>query len=470
MTVKHFNSQTLKVKVLLLLLLAGSGCIRDIENPKISEEIYIYYEIEAPFDIPTISEYVFPNRDYNILDFGADESKDNTLVINEAIAKCNQMGGGRVIIPNGTFECGAIHLQSNVNLHLSPGAELLFNDNPSSYLPAVKSSYEGIECYNYSPLIYAYGCKNIAITGEGTLSAKMDTWEIWYSQTEQHLNTLKKLYDQMSYGMPVEERIVTGEENRFRPQFIQFNRCENVLLDGFKIRESPFWTIHMFMCNNGILRNLDVSAHGNNSDGTDIEMSSNFLIERCSFDQGDDAIVIKAGRNQDGWRLNKPSENIVIRNCEVITGHTLVAIGSECSAGVRNVFITDCKMPQFVNRLLFLKTNHQRGGFIHNITMENIDVENVGNIFEIDTDVLYQYRNLTPTYDTRITDIDGIKVQNITCKTAYVAIYDIKGDSRNPIKTVTLENIKCKQAPKIYEHKDNINNLNENNITIQSYN
>mgnify|MGYP000099122350 CR=1 FL=1 len=143
------------------------------------------------------------------------------------------------------------------------------------------------------------------------------------------MDALKELYTMASTDVPVEQRQMAKGENHLRPHLIHFNRCKNVLLDEFKIRQSPFWTIHLYMCDGGIVRNLDVKAHGHNNDGIDLEMSRNFLIENCVFDQGDDAVVIKAGRNQDAWRLNTPCENIVIRHCNILKGHTLLGIGSE---------------------------------------------------------------------------------------------------------------------------------------------
>ena len=161
------------------------------------------------------------------------------------------------------------------------------------------TSWEGLECYNYSPLLYAFECENVAITGKGTLQPKMDTWKVWFKRPQPHLEALKELYTKASTDVPVIERQMAVGENHLRPHLIHFNRCKNVLLDGFKIRESPFWTIHLYMCDGGLVRNLDVKAHGHNNDGIDFEMSRNFLVEDCSFDQGDDAVVIKAGRNQD---------------------------------------------------------------------------------------------------------------------------------------------------------------------------
>lgn len=309
------------------------------------------------------------------------------------------------------METGPIHLKSNVNLYLEEGAIIRFSDNPDDYLPAVMTSWEGLECYNYSPLIYAFECENIGISGKGILSPVMDTWRIWFKRPKAHLDALKQLYAMGSTGVHVEQRQMAKGENNLRPHLIHFNRCRNILLEDFHIRQSPFWTIHLYMCNSGLVRRLDVQAHGHNNDGIDLEMSRIFLIENCRFDQGDDAVVIKAGRNQDAWRLHTPCENIVIRNCDILNGHTLLGIGSEISGGIRNIYMTDCNAPREVHRLLFLKTNHRRGGFIENIYIENIEAGDMLRTFEIDSEVLYQWKDLVPTYETRITKIDNIHVK-----------------------------------------------------------
>ena len=298
------------------------------------------------------------------------------------------------------------------------------------YIPATVEMYQMrtkiVFSHRHLPFLYGnirrghrielFQCiQNVAITGKGMLKPKMDTWKVWFARPEAHLNALKELYTMASTDVPVEKRQMAVGENNLRPHLIHFNRCRNVLLDGFKIRESPFWTIHIYMCNGGIARNLDVKAHGHNNDGIDLEMTRNFLVEDCTFDQGDDAVVIKAGRNRDAWRLNIPTENIVIRNCNIVEGHTLLGIGSEISGGIRNVYMHDCKVPQSVRRLFFVKTNHRRGAFVENIHMENIRAGHVQRVLEIDTDVLYQWKDLVPTYEERITRIDGIYMKNVVC-------------------------------------------------------
>jgi polygalacturonase len=425
--------------------------------------------VEAPFPMKPIEIFAFPQQDFPVTDYGAAEGgeADNTQAIAKAINACHQAGGGRVIIPAGVWLTGAIHFRSNVNLHLQENAVLRFTDNPSGYLPAVMTSWEGMECFNYSPLLYAFECKNIAITGKGTLSPRMDTWQKWFARPKPHLDALKKLYTMASTDVPVAQRQMAEGENNLRPHLIHFNRCENVLLDGFTIRESPFWTIHLYMCSSGVVRNLDVKAHGHNNDGIDFEMSRNFLVERCIFDQGDDAVVIKSGRNRDAWRLNTPCENIVIRSCTILNGHTLLGIGSEISGGVRNIYMHDCAAPRSVHRFFFIKTNHRRGGFVENIYMENVKSGSTQRVLEIDTEVLYQWKDLVPTYEERITRIDGIHLKNVTCETAD-AIYELKGDAKLPVKKVKIKNVHVGTVRQFVKKVANVENVEEENVTYTS--
>ena len=422
--------------------------------------------VEAPFPMEPIQVYIFPDRDFPVTDYGAVAGGefDNTQAFADAMAACNKAGGGRVVVPAGTWYTGPIHFKSNVNLHLLEGAVLDFSDNPDHYLPAVPTSWEGMECYNYSPLVYAYECENIAITGKGMLRPRMDLWRTWFPRPEPHMQALAELYTMAATDVPVEQRQMAVGENHLRPHLIQFNRCRNVQLEGFMIRESPFWTIHMYLCEGGWVHGLDVKAHGHNNDGIDLEMSRNFLVEACTFDQGDDAVVIKAGRNRDAWRLNSPCENIVVRNCNILEGHTLLGIGSEMSGGVRNIYMHDCAAPRSVHRFFFIKTNHRRGGFVENIYMENVKSGSTQRVLEIDTEVLYQWKDLVPTYETRITKIAGIHLKNVTCETAD-AIYELKGDARRPIDGVEIVNVHVGKVNQFVSRIENAENVVEENVT-----
>lgn len=457
----------MKNTLLRQLLTAVVACASLLD---MTAQTYQETKVEAPFPMPVIQTYVFPNRSFNIRKFGAkaDGKRVNTRAIRDAIEACHRAGGGSVIVPAGTWLTGPIHLKSHVNLVLEENAVLSFVDDPEAYLPAVLTSWEGVECYNYSPLIYALDCEDIAITGKGTLQPQMGTWKEWFKRPPAHMEASRQLYVMGSTDVPVEKRQMAEGENHFRPHLIQFNRCNRVLLDGFRIRESPFWTIHMFMCEGGIIRNMDVYAHGHNNDGVDIEMSSNFLIENCRFDQGDDAVVIKSGRNRDAWRTNRPTENVVIRNCTIVKGHSLLGIGSELSGGVRNIYMKDIKAPSSVLYVVQIKTNHRRGGFVENIFVDGIETENATRIVGIYTDVMYQWRHIVPTFETRYTKISNILIENIRSRNTGT-IYELRGDAHLPIRGVTLKNIQVNRVENFVSLVENVIDLHTHNITWESY-
>lgn len=447
-----------------------SSSIKEVKT-EMSAMDYDTLVIEAPFEMPNILKPLFPNRTFSIVDFGAKQSKDflNTEPIKKAIEACNLAGGGKVIIPEGRWFTGKIHLKSNVNLHLEQGAILLFSDNPDDYLPAVHSSWEGMECMNYSPLIYAYNCENVAISGKGLIKPVMDLWEVWFARPEKHMEGLAKLYHMAAKNVPVNDRIMVDNDYNLRPQFIQFNRCRNFLIEDIEIYQSPFWVIHLYMSKGGIVRNVNVKALGHNNDGVDPEMTQNLLIEDCVFHQGDDAIAVKSGRNQDAWRLNTPSRNIVIRNCKIIDGHALLAIGSELSGGVQNVFVDNCSFEPIktstlsLDFLTHIKTNERRGGFVENIFVENISAPIVKHsILGIETDVLYQWRDLVPTYEVKLTKIKNIHFKNIhVTKAPSIAI--INGDEASKIKNVTMDNVevdKITSKPWVIENSERVKQNN----------
>jgi len=330
----------------------------------------------------------FPARDFVITNFGAaaDGRTDCTAAIRRAIDACAQAGGGRVIVPAGEFLTGAIHLKSHVNLYLETNAVLRFSTDPMAYLPVVFTRFEGTECYNYSPLIYALGQENIAVTGTGTLDGQADesNWLAWKRTAAR-----AKLARMAEDHVPVEQRQF-GEGDHLRPDFIGFNRCQDVLIEGVKILRSPMWEIHPLLCTNVTVRSVDIFSHGPNNDGCDPESCRDLLIENCLFDTGDDCIAIKSGRNDDGRRIGVPSVNLVIRDCTMRDGHAGVAIGSEISGSCSNVFIEDCRMssPHLLCALR-LKSNAVRGGVIQNIFMRNVDVGQVADSV-LQLDFLYE--------------------------------------------------------------------------------
>jgi len=338
-----------------------------------------------------IKDPQFPKKVYNIVDFGAkdDGVTNNSKAINAAITKCSKDGGGRVLISKGNFLTGPIIMKSNVDLHIDADAILKFSTDPADYLPLVYTHWEGDECYNYSPLFYADGQKNFAITGKGTLNGQGDNqhWWPWKGiakwgyvagtrcQLDENCRPLLKKYNDTR--VPITERKM-GEGHYLRPQFVNFIRCKGIKIEDVTIINSPFWVIHPLLSENVIIRGVTVNSMGPNSDGCDPESCKNVLIENCTFNTGDDCIALKSGRDFDGRKQNTPIENVIIRNCNMKNGHGGVSMGSEISGGCKNIFIENCQMnsPELDNAIL-IKTNNSRGGVTDGIYVRNITVGEV---------------------------------------------------------------------------------------------
>ncbi len=435
------NNYVYSLLILWIIVISVSPSLAQRSHVKVHT-----VRVKAPFKMPKIKIPDFSEaQDFVITAYGAvPKDKDkNTVAIEQAIAAATVVGGN-VIIPPGEWKTKKIHLKSNVNLHLSEGAVLLFSPDPQDYLPAVFTTWEGLECYNYSPLIYAFEAKNVAVTGKGEVRADVSQWKAWFSRPKPHMESIKRLYNWAQERVPVEQRNMVNDTSNLRPQFIQFNRCENVLVEDIKIRNSPFWTLHLYLSKNIVVRGIDVYAHGHNNDGIDPEMSQNVLIENCIFDQGDDAIAIKSGRNPEGWRLKTPSKNIVIRNCLVKDGHQLVAIGSELSGGIENIYVENCKVADDNNKLmhlLFIKTNERMGGHVKNVYFKNIEANAIREgILGIDTDVLYQWRTLVPTVVRKLTPIQDIRLENVKAVEAKF-LAKIRGNAELPVRSIRLDKV-----------------------------
>lgn len=330
----------------------------------------------------------FPDRVFDITRFGArpDGTTEATAAIRAAVAACAAAGGGRVLVPAGRFLTGPIHLSSRINLHLDEQATLAFSRDPRAYLPVVLTRFEGMELLNYSPLIYARDARDIAVTGRGTLDGQADraNWWPWKGTGEwgvagvpTQLPARARLGEMVARGVPVADRVF-GDGAYLRPSFIQPYRCQNVLIDGVTIINSPMWEVHPVLSSNVTVRDVRIRTHGPNNDGCNPESSTDVLIERCTFDTGDDCIALKSGRNEDGRRINVPVENVVIRDCEMKDGHGGVVIGSEASGGARRIFVERCRMDSpRLDRALRFKTNSVRGGTIEQVYMRDVTVGQV---------------------------------------------------------------------------------------------
>ena len=419
--------------------------------------------------VNSIKHPSFPNKTYTILEYGAQSntSFDNTEAITKAIQECTKNGGGTVVVPKGKYLSSAIHLENNVNLHLDKDAEILFSTNPKDYYPLVHTSFEGTELMNYSPLVYAYQKKNVAITGEGTLNgqATNENWWPWCN-SEQYgwkkgtpsqadpLNRLR-LVEMAENNIPVSERIF-GEGHYLRPNFVEFFECKSILIQDITIINAPFWVIHPIKSENLIVDGVNINSHGPNNDGCDPEYSKNVIIKNCTFNTGDDCIAIKSGRDADGRRVAMKSENIIVQNCTMYDGHGGVTIGSEISGGVSNVYVENCKMNSpNLDIAIRLKTNSKRGGLIENFYVRNIEVGQVKEAV-LKADMFYNvHGNQNGTFIPRI---ENIYLENVKVKNGGKYSILAKGYKESPIKNITLENVTIENVKQPYSI-ENVNNL-----------
>ena len=388
-----------------------------------------YRQIEQSIRLPQ-----FPDKVFVITKYGAkpgNTAAKNQKAIQKAIDTCSKKGGGRVVVPAGQhFLTAAIQLKSHVNLVVEEGAVLEFAFQPELY-PIVPTRWEGLDCWNLSPLIYAYQQKDVAVTGRGTIDGggSRETWWPWVSAPKfgfkegmtvhQWNGSRARLLKAAEDGIDMDERRF-GTQDGLRPQMINFNQCEGILIEDVTLLRSPFWVIHPLLSTDITVRGVKINNDGPNGDGCDPESCDRVLIENCYFNTGDDCIAIKSARNNDGREggqgryAGRPSKNIIIRNCEMKNGHGGVVIGSEISGGCQNVYAENCRMDSpSLDRVLRIKTNSCRGGVIENINMRNITVGQCKEaVLKINTD--YEPREVccrgfNPT-------VRNVWMENVTCQ------------------------------------------------------
>ena len=380
-----------------------------------------YRQIEQSIRLPQ-----FPDKAFVITKYGAkpgNTAAKNQKAIQKAIDTCSKKGGGRVVVPAGQhFLTAAIQLKSHVNLVVEEGAVLEFAFEPELY-PIVPTRWEGLDCWNLSPLIYAYQQKDVAVTGRGTIDGggSRETWWPWVSAPKfgfkegmtvhQWNGSRARLLKAAEDGIDMDERRF-GTQDGLRPQMINFNQCEGILIEDVTLLRSPFWVIHPLLSTDITVRRVHINNDGPNGDGCDPESCDRVLIEDCYFNTGDDCIAIKSGRK--GRYAGRPSKNIIIRNCEMKNGHGGVVIGSEISGGCQNVYAENCRMDSpSLDRVLRIKTNSCRGGVIENINMRNITVGQCKEaVLKINTD--YEPREVccrgfNPT-------VRNVWMENVTCQ------------------------------------------------------
>ncbi len=445
---------------LVMILWAGSTTEVTAQIENVPEEIA---PIHAPFEMPDMKRPDFPDNTFNIEAYGAVRGADNkektTKAISKTIEAAHKAGGGKVLIPEGEWWTGPIHLKSNINLHVMEMAAVHFSKDKKDYLPVVRQRPEGVEAFNYSPLIYARNVKNIAITGKGILHGHGKHWWEWannHSYTHREKATKIPL-SQRKYGKGA------GEEG-MRPNFVVFWKSRNILVEGITLKNSPMWNINPVYCENIIVRGITVlSKKAPNGDGINPSSCKNVLIEYNHFETGDDAVVLKSGLNEEGLKIDIPTKNVVVRHYKAVdvrTGSGGIVFGSETSGGIENVYVHDAYF-EGTDKGIRFKTERGRGNvvqniYIHDIRMKDLDHE------AITFNMYYSGPGVTGPSPL----VRNIEIRNVTIDGVPRGIH-LRGLPDKWLENFTFENISVKNAIEGVRIS-RVKNLTLKNVTIHS--
>ena len=483
----------------------GKGCGHHEKACAQSGNPYKHFTCHLPFEMPEVNAPQIPDRQVNLRDYGAvgDGIVLNTEAFAKAIDALSSQGGGRLVVPAGVWFTGPVVMKSNIDLHLEMGAVILFSADEALY-PIIETSFEGLDTRRCLSPLYANGCQNIAITGQGVIDGNGQYWrpvkrgKVTDDQWKEVISRPGGLVSKKDYWVPsqgyadaekkADMNVVKADSEaewnsykRFlRPVMVSLVNCKNVLLQGVIFQNSPAWNIHPLMCENIIIDNILARnpAYAQNGDALDLESCKNALIVNSKFDAGDDGICIKSGKDKDGRRRGRPCENVVVSGCTVFAGHGGFVVGSEMSGGVRNILVNNCQFLGTDVGLRF-KSTRGRGGiveniYIHNVSMTDIKTDAITfNMYyggKSVAEMLADGDNPDNTTKAPVTEetpiFRNIDIQDIVCNGAGRAM-EFNGLPEMPIQGINLKNIVIKaKKDATFTNAENITKENVN-ITLE---
>ncbi|MGO9587829.1 MAG: glycoside hydrolase family 28 protein [Limisphaerales bacterium] len=386
---------------------------------------------------------------FNVRDYGAhkDGSTNSTEAFRSAIQAAKAAGGGTVFVPAGNYVTGPIELVSDLVLQIDAGATLRF---PAARLPFTKGRQQGIECLTPVPLIGGHDLHNVTVTGRGLLTTDNAEWLKLMPRkkaTKDDPGTAngtnwEKLLQDLEVKTPAPDEDYQKAAPELRPSFIRFMDCTNVLVEGIHFVGSPMWTVHLLYSDNCVVQNVIIETYpGVHTDGIAVDSSRNVRIASCYIDTGDDGIVIKSGKDADGRRVNRPTENVSIVNCTVHHAHGAVSLGSEISGGIHNLVADNitCRDTAIGVRI---KSRRGRGGTVEDVRFNNWTMEDVGEAINVTTD--YQMEGEVKAAEEPVSErtpvFRNIAISGMIIKRAKLAI-DIKGLPEMPISGLRISDV-----------------------------
>jgi exo-poly-alpha-galacturonosidase len=377
-------------------------------------------------------------RRYVITDYGAigDGQTLNTKSIQSAINKCAADGGGVLVVPKGTFLTGSIFFKQGVDLLLEKEGALKGTVEPNDY-PQVDTRWEGEERVWTAALVNFFNMKDVSLTGPGQIDGSGDQWMQHFPRGSRELRV-------------------------GRPRLIAIQNCKNVKVSSLSLKNQACWGLFILYSEKVLVENLTIRAKHNiiSSDGIDVDSSKNVLITGCDIDVNDDCIAIKSGKDEDGRRVNRPAEDIVVEKCRFRYGHGGVSMGSEMSGGIRNVEIRNCIMDSDNWAPIRFKSQPSRGGVVENITYRDIVLHDTRKAFEFN--MAWRMVNPKPPSDP-LPVVRNVKIINVSGTAGSVG--DMHGLKDSPIRNVTFEN--CKIKAKRGFTIDNVEELDISGLSIE---
>jgi polygalacturonase len=374
---------------------------------------------------------------FDVSDYGAvgDGETTETDAIQSAIDACADAGGGRVTVPAGEYMTGPLFMPSDVEFHLEAGATLLGIEDFDAY-PSIEGRSGGIDGEIYASLITGHDLENVSVTGHGTIDGRGESWwEAFLADKELGVDR------ESAFDRPPE-----AELDHPRPFTIDLYDCTDVLIRDVTIRNSPSWTVHPTYCENVTVDNVTIwnPEESENTDGINPDSCRNVRISNCHVDVGDDCVTIKSGYDEDGRRVGKPCENIVVTNCTMMRGHGGVVIGSEMSGDVRNVTVSNCVFEDTDNGLR-IKTERGRGGVVENVRATNLVMRDLRRTAFIVTMFYHDGEDEPQPVDEGTPQVRNVHYSDITVD-GVQNVTTIRGLAEMPVEDFSLVDVTVSDA------------------------